>query len=79
MWKQFWMESNNGGARSVSNLTIDPATGRYVPYSCGLGTRIAHFIKRLGIRQKPGCGCAKRQAWLDRQFPLQFLSRLRKR
>lgn len=45
----------------------------------GLGTRLAHFLKRLGIRQKPGCGCAKRQSWLDRHFPLQFISKFRKR
>lgn len=54
--------------------------GVFVPAKkIGLGTRIAEFLKRLGIRQKPGCGCAKRQSWLDRHFPLQFLSRFRKR
>jgi hypothetical protein len=49
----------------------------------GLGTRIATLLRRLGIerlvyRLKPqGCGCQARAAWLDRHFPLRWLTRRR--
>lgn len=32
----------------------------------GLGDRMCKFLLRLGIRKRPGCGCGRRQAWLNR-------------
>lgn len=32
----------------------------------GLGDWIANLLTRIGIRKRPGCGCDKRQAWLNR-------------
>lgn len=32
----------------------------------GLGDWLARMLHRLGFRQRPGCGCAARQAWLNR-------------
>jgi hypothetical protein len=39
----------------------------------GLGTRLARLFKRLGFQQRPGCGCSKRQRWLDEKVPLSWL------
>lgn len=44
-----------------------------IPQPPGLGTRLARLFKRLGFQQKPGCGCAKRQRWLDDKVPLRWL------
>jgi hypothetical protein len=73
------MEGENIGARDMPTLRLDVVTGRYVSYNTGLGTRLARLFKRLGIRQKPGCGCAQRQRWLDEKVPLRWLGRQRSR
>lgn len=39
--------------------------------SRGLGDLIAKATHALGIEQKPGCGCAKRQAALNKAIPFQ--------
>ena len=31
-----------------------------------LGDRLARFLHWIGFRQRAGCGCAKRQMWLNR-------------
>ena len=35
----------------------------------GLGDVVAGAAKAVGIRQKPGCGCARRQQTLNRATP----------
>lgn len=35
----------------------------------GLGDVLARWFARLGIRKRKGCGCARRQAALNRWFP----------
>lgn len=37
--------------------------------SRGLGDTVAKVTKAIGIKQKPGCGCAKRQEILNRLVP----------
>jgi hypothetical protein len=37
--------------------------------SRGLGDTIAKAAKAIGIKQKPGCGCEKRQALLNKVVP----------
>lgn len=41
----------------------------------GLGDVVAGAAKAVGIRQKPGCGCARRQQTLNRATP-SWLRRL---
>ena len=41
----------------------------------GLGDVVAGATKAVGIRQKPGCGCARRQQALNRATP-SWLRRL---
>jgi hypothetical protein len=67
------MEGENTGASGMPTLRLDAATGRYLPDSPGLGTRLARLFKRLGFQQRPGCGCAQRQRWLDEKVPLRWL------
>ena len=33
--------------------------------SIGLGDRLAAFFQLIGIRKRKGCGCDRRQAWLN--------------
>lgn len=35
----------------------------------GLGDTVAQGLAWLGVKPKGGCGCSKRQAWLNRLFP----------
>lgn len=35
----------------------------------GLGDLVAKGTDFLGFKQKPGCGCAKRQEWLNKKLP----------
>ena len=72
-------------SRRVYRCDRDGATpaGRTTPPNCrgcpfgpkpptrsrGLGDTIAKLTKRLGIKRKPGCGCGKRQAALNRLVP----------
>ena len=35
----------------------------------GLGDTVALGLHAIGIRKRKGCGCGKRQAWLNRTFP----------
>lgn len=37
--------------------------------SRGLGDTLAKTLAAVGIRKRPGCGCGKRQAALNRLFP----------
>ncbi len=37
--------------------------------SRGLGDSIAKIAKAVGINQKPGCGCEKRQEMLNKLVP----------
>lgn len=39
--------------------------GEWIPEPQGLGDRLALFLYHIGIRKWKGCGCAKRQAWLN--------------
>ena len=47
----------------LSNAEQLPAKPR------GLGDTIALGLQALGIRKRKGCGCGKRQAWLNRLVP----------
>ena len=50
--------------------------------SKGLGDSVEKFTKATGIKKltdiatkavgKKGCGCNKRKAWLNKQFPYKF-------
>lgn len=35
----------------------------------GLGDSVALQLKNMGIEKSPKCDCAKRQKWLNKQFP----------
>ncbi len=35
----------------------------------GLGDTVARFLNWIGIKKRPGCGCERRQEWLNRLFP----------
>lgn len=43
-----------------------PALPEFERAKSGMGDRLALFLHRLGFRKWQGCGCAKRQAWLNR-------------
>lgn len=36
----------------------------------GAGSVLSFILLRIGIKKNNGCGCARRQAWLDKHFPL---------
>lgn len=38
-------------------------------HNVGFGDVVKYGLGKLGITQKPGCGCPKRQAWLNRMTP----------
>jgi len=47
----------------------------------GLGDTVKWAIEKFSfglIKQKKGCGCAKRQSWLNRHFPYQLPKWLRR-
>jgi hypothetical protein len=37
----------------------------------GLGDVVAAATKAVGIKQRQGCGCARRQKWLNEKFPFK--------
>jgi len=37
----------------------------------GFGDTVASVTNALGIKQKEGCGCQKRQEWLNNKLPYQ--------
>lgn len=45
------------------------------PTHAGLGDTVKWAIEKVSfgrIKQKKGCGCAKRQSWLNRHFPYRL-------
>ncbi|MFO0899336.1 MAG: hypothetical protein U0836_18075 [Pirellulales bacterium] len=37
--------------------------------SRGLGDSVARVLARFGVHARPGCGCGRRRAWLNRLWP----------
>lgn len=52
----------------MAPLEIEPDWDISQP-SRGLGDTIEKTLSAVGIRKRPGCGCGKRQAALNRIFP----------
>jgi len=40
-----------------------------VEQSRGLGDTVATVLSAVGVKKRKGCGCSKRQAWLNRVVP----------
>lgn len=54
--------------------------GRWWHEHAGLGDTVKWAIEKVSfglIKQKKGCGCAKRQNWLNRKFPYPWAKRMR--
>jgi len=47
----------------VEPLDIQPTGPR------GLGDTVATVLAAVGVKKRKGCGCSKRQAWLNRVVP----------
>lgn len=62
---------------SLFRSKVDALRRRHTPKppGPGLGDVVAGAAKAVGIRQKPGCGCARRQAAMNRATP-SWLRRL---
>jgi hypothetical protein len=41
------------------------------PPARGLGDIIERTLTRFGIRKRKGCGCSKRQVWLNKAVPFK--------
>jgi len=51
-------------------ITPPPPKPKAAP---GLGSLLAWMFGKAGIRKRAGCGCQRRQEWLDRKVPLKWL------
>lgn len=56
--------------RGIIGLTANqPGLPAVVQPARGLGDTIASILHAVGIRKRRGCGCGRRQAWLNRIVP----------
>ena len=62
-WKEFAEELKYA---PVKNGFVEIETPTQETRPVLLGDRLAAFLHALGFRQRPGCGCARRQMWLNR-------------
>lgn len=56
-------------AINVDYATLPPPT--HTPQVRGLGDVVAKVTAALGIKQKPGCGCKRRQEKLNKLVPFK--------
>lgn len=55
-------------SRAPDAINAQRQTIRAISRPRGLGDILAAIFARIGIRKRPGCGCARRQATLNRWF-----------
>lgn len=57
-FEMFYNESENGD--KPSELSNRPR---------GFGDTVANFLHKVGVKKKKGCGCSKRQEFLNKLIP----------
>lgn len=67
----------DGGVDLTVSGTMVPEIAAKPPShrSRGLGDTVAKVLEKAGVKPKRGCGCRKRQAFLNRLFPYRSRSR----